>query len=148
MVSKYLHSVPAKYIQIALSIETMLDLSTLTIEDVTGRLQAVNKRMELATATTDSGKLLLTEEEWAARMKAKKSGKASSSHDGDGKRRGKASSKQKVDSNACRHCGKTGHWAKECPNRKQEKKTEAHLAQAEEDDEATPNDDVLGTVRC
>ena len=38
-VSKYLHSVPAKYIQIALSIETMLDLSTLTIEDVTGHLR-------------------------------------------------------------------------------------------------------------
>ena len=37
-VSKYLHSVPAKYIQIALSIETILDLSTLTIEDVTGCL--------------------------------------------------------------------------------------------------------------
>ena len=37
-VSKYLHSVPVRYIQIALSIETMLDLSTLTIKDVTGRL--------------------------------------------------------------------------------------------------------------
>ena len=35
-ISKYLHSVLAKYIQIALSIQTMLDLSTLTIEDVTG----------------------------------------------------------------------------------------------------------------
>jgi hypothetical protein len=54
--------VPVKYIQIALSIETMLDLSTLTIEDVTSRLQAVDKRMVQATATTDSGKLLLTEE--------------------------------------------------------------------------------------
>ena len=29
-----------------------------------------------------------------------------------------------------------GHWARECPNRKQEKKAEAHLAQAD-DDEAT-----------
>ena len=37
-VSKYLHSVPVKYIQIALFIETMLDLSTLTIENVTSSL--------------------------------------------------------------------------------------------------------------
>ena len=37
-VSKYLHSVLTKYIQIALSIETILDLSTLMIEDMTGRL--------------------------------------------------------------------------------------------------------------
>ena len=53
-------------------------------------------------------------------MKEKKSGEASSSHDGDGKRRGKASSekKKKVDPNACRRCGKTVYCAKECPNRK------------------------------
>jgi hypothetical protein len=125
--------VPVKYIQIVLSIETMLDLSTLTIEDVTGRLQAVDERIDQATTKTDSGKLLLTEEEWAARMKEKKFGEASSSRGGDGKRRGKASSeKKKIDPNACRRCGKTGHWAKECPNRKQEKKAEAQVDDEDE----------------
>jgi len=91
-ISKYLHSVPIKYIQIALSIEMMLDLSTLTIEDVTGHLWAVAERMEQATAMKDSSKLLLTEEEWAAR---RNSGVASSSRGGDGKRRGKSSSEKK-----------------------------------------------------
>ena len=86
------------------------------------------------TATKDSDKLLLIEEEWAARRNSRV---ASSRRGGDGKLHGKASSskKKQVDPNACRRCGKTGHWARECPNRKQEKKAEAHLAQADDDDD-------------
>ena len=77
VVSKFLRVVPPKYTQIALSIETMLDLETLTIEDLTGRLRAVDERIEPTTAEKekDSGKLLLTEE-WTARMKERWSGKA------------------------------------------------------------------------
>ena len=121
VVSKYLHSVLVKYIQIALSIEMMLDLSTLTIEDVTCHLWVVDERMEQAIAMMNNSMLLLIEE-WAA---WKKSGEASSSHGGDGKHRGKASlkkKKKKVDPNVRRRCGKKGYWAKECPNHKQEKK--------------------------
>ena len=43
----------------------ILDLSTLTIVDLIGCLPVVGECMEQATATTDSGKLLLTKEEWA-----------------------------------------------------------------------------------
>ena len=93
--------------------------------------------MEQATAMTDNGKLLLTKER---AIQMKKSEESPSNHGGDGKRHGKASSekkKKKVDPNACRLSGKMGHWAKECPNRKQKKKAEAHLAQADGDNEAT-----------
>ena len=102
---------------------------------MTGHLQAVDECLEQAIATKDSNKLLLIEE-WAAR---RNSGVASSSHGDDGKRRGKASSEKKkqVDPNACRCCGKMGHWARECPNRKHEKKAQAHLAQVDDEDEAT-----------
>ena len=87
---------------------TVLDLSTLTIEDVTGRLRAVDECLEQAIATKDRGKLLLTEEEWAARRNSEKA--ASSSRGGDGKCRGRASSEKKkqVDPNACWRCGKMG----------------------------------------
>ena len=114
----------------------MLDLSTLTIEDVIGRLWAVDERLEKATATKDSDKLLLTEEEWADKRNSGKA--ASSSRGGDGKRRDKASleKKKQVIPKAYRHYGVMGHWAQECPNRKQ-KKAEAHLAQGDDDDEAT-----------
>ena len=70
----------------------MLNLSTLTIKDVTGRLRMVDERLEQAIATKDSGKLLLIEEERAAQ---RNSGVVSSSRGGDGKHCGKASPEKK-----------------------------------------------------
>ena len=61
----------------------MLNLSTLTIEDVTGPLWELDERLEQATAMKDSGKLLLIEE-WATWRNSGKA--ASSSRSGDGKR--------------------------------------------------------------
>lgn len=60
---------PAKYEQIALSIETLLDLSELTLEDVTGRLKAVEDRTAAATPASTCSRLLLTEQEWRARCR-------------------------------------------------------------------------------
>jgi hypothetical protein len=63
-VEKYLRVIPKKYTRIALSMETLLDLSTLSIEEVTGRLKAVDDREEEPPTNPISanGKLLFTEE--------------------------------------------------------------------------------------
>jgi hypothetical protein len=80
VVAKLLRVVPAKYTQLALSIETMLDLSTMSLEDVTGQLHAVEDRTP---PEKEKPKLLLMEE-WSARMKEKhKTGKGSSHGSGD-----------------------------------------------------------------
>ncbi|XP_025813021.1 uncharacterized protein LOC112890328 [Panicum hallii] len=73
-VEKYLRVVPSKYAQLALSIETLLDLSTLSIEEVTERLKAVDDRDEGVAGDPVSigGKLLFTEEQWLARQKERK----------------------------------------------------------------------------
>ena len=64
-VAKYLRVVPPWFAQIALSIETLLDMSTLSIEDVTGRLKTIEDRAKATAHTTAGGQLLLTEEQWA-----------------------------------------------------------------------------------
>ena len=60
-VSKYLCVMPPKYTKIPLSIEMMLDMSTLMIEDLTRSLRTVDDRTG-ATATPVGGKLLMIEE--------------------------------------------------------------------------------------
>ena len=139
IVCKLLRACPAKYSQMACTIEATLDLDQVSLEDVVGRLRLAEGRSDAPLERKEeSGKLLLTEEEWNVRMKWR-TGENSSSRGGNAggnKARGKPSGKGKkkkknFDPNACRKCGKTGHWARECPERKEE----AHLAQGESDDD-------------
>ena len=53
-------------------------MSTLSIEEVTGRLKAVEDRAEPPARTTAGGQLLLTEEQWSARLRERKQGEGSS----------------------------------------------------------------------
>ncbi|WVZ73172.1 hypothetical protein U9M48_021516 [Paspalum notatum var. saurae] len=56
VVAKYLRVVPSRYAHVAITIETMLDLDALSIEDVTGRLKAVEDRVEAPTAQGEGPK--------------------------------------------------------------------------------------------
>jgi hypothetical protein len=72
VVKKMLHSVSEKLEQVALSMETLLDLNSLSIEE-TGHLRAVEQRKkDITPPVADVGRrLLLTEKEWTARMTTK-----------------------------------------------------------------------------
>jgi hypothetical protein len=52
---------------LAMAIEQTVNLRELTIEELTGRFATAEEGYELDDATDGLGKLLLTEEEWAAR---------------------------------------------------------------------------------
>ena len=72
VVTKYLRVVRLryKYKQLVISIETLLDIYQLSIEEVTGRLKFADD-VEPPTLLTAGGKLLLTEEQWVDRYKKK-----------------------------------------------------------------------------
>ena len=71
IVKKMLQVVPDHLEQVAISIETLLDVNDLTVEEVTGRLRNVEQRKKNTTsAVVKEGRLLLMEEEeWLARLK-------------------------------------------------------------------------------
>ena len=146
VVAKYLRVARPRYRQLVVSIETLLDIDTLSVEEVTGRLKAATDD-EPAPAQTIGGKLYLTEEEWEARRRRREAENQNSGASGSSGRRGRgrgrggrgrgndsgsssSSGPGKVGKDQCRRCGGKGHWARDCPAKP--KKEEAHVAQEEE----------------
>jgi hypothetical protein len=87
IVAKMLRSLPPHFKQIMIVITTLLDVSTMSIADLTGRLKEVEEAFEEAlTSLQQDGKLYLIEEEWDARRKKR----GVENHSGSGARGGGA----------------------------------------------------------
>jgi hypothetical protein len=153
VVKKMLRMLPQCYAQIAISIETLLDLKTLTVEELVGRLRMAEDQIGIETVTDKAGRLLLTEDDWASRNRYRLLPESSSSSDGEkklgynpgkwknGRRGDKKDSPVKLTSEGtlrrkgkCRNCGIYGHWRVDCKRPpKKERKEEAHVVQTEQE---------------
>jgi uncharacterized membrane protein YgcG len=147
VVLKYMRIAQSRYKLLILSIETLLDVSTLSIKEITGHLKAVEDNVVDTPAV--ERKLLLTEEEWRDRSKKKEAaadgsrGGSSGDHGGRGCRsgggnrgRGRGHGGCGVGANAlggcggnnCHCCSKPGHWARECHSKQPKREEQAYMA--------------------
>jgi hypothetical protein len=139
--------VPARYNQVAVTIEMFCDLKTLTVKELVGRLRAAEDRFGPTPESTEKTRQpsLLLSEEWMAKNRSRMMNADSSSSAGKkgahyvkkdrngGRGDGKNDRDKRDSSNChpssgtprrngrCKKCGVYGHWARECLNKKPEK---------------------------
>lgn len=161
VVRKMLQVVPERFDQVAIAIETLLDVGTMTVEEVTGRLRAVEQRHEARKLSAELGSRLLLstkEEEIITRLRRQEKeavrcgGSNSGGSNSGGSSYGSSARSSRPGSfqsgqarkaprkatkeDQCHYCKKYGHWERDC--RKKKRNEEANLVQAQEDREEEP----------
>jgi hypothetical protein len=124
IIAKMLRSLSSRFKQIVISIKTLLDVLTMSVVDLIGRLKEKGEALkEASTSLQQEGKLYLTEEEWDTCKKKREAENHSDSGargNGAGKGHGHNSSSSDGSSSGrptgdeCQRCGKLRHWAREC----------------------------------
>jgi hypothetical protein len=146
IITKMLRSLPPRFKQITITIETLLNVLTMSVADLIRQLKEAEEAFEEApTSLQQDGKLYLIEELWDVRRKKREAenhfdngtrggGAGKGRGRGWGRNHGGSSSSvssSKPTGDECRRCGKMGHWARECHSKP--KKEQAHFAQDEEE---------------
>jgi hypothetical protein len=156
IVRRFLQALPPRFEQIATSIETLIDLETITVDELIGHLKPSEERINRGGSSAIAS-LNLTEDELipkiTSRLKIVGGGNTDQQKEvsSSGSKRGRGHGKgargggcggsnaghggNTVAGNKCRYCGKSGHWACECKKKKRDE--QAHAAQVEDDGEAT-----------
>jgi hypothetical protein len=151
MVKKMLQVLPKKFSQIAVSIETLLNINSLMVEHLVSKLKPSEDRVTIDFVTGQAGRLKLTEEEWLSKYHRLNS---QSSLLGGGDKSGSYnSSKQKTAVHSdkkdpmvkltsegtprrkgqCRNYGIYGHLKQHCKRPKKDHREEAHHVLANAD---------------
>jgi hypothetical protein len=83
VVKKMLRVLPKRFSQIATLIKTLLDVNTMSVEDLVSRLKPSEDRIVVEEITEQMRRLMLTEEEWLSKYRHHLQGESSSMSGGD-----------------------------------------------------------------
>ena len=147
---KLLRVVPKKYKPVAISLEQLLDIKTMALEVLVGRLSMIDSYSD-DEEVSSGGKLYLTEEQWEARVKQREqegSGSGGKGRGGTGgqNRKTKAAGPSKgkeaatggsgsrdISKVKCFNCDEFGHYSRQCRKPRRQRRAEANLVQGEEE---------------
>ncbi|XBI69355.1 hypothetical protein VPH35_048432 [Triticum aestivum] len=153
VILKFLCVVPRQYKQLAWSIESLVDLSTMMIEELVGRLKVVEERGD-EVDNRAGGELLLTREQWEAQLqkrprrlfrqwgrrphgkqRSRQRPRPAQSGGGNRGRKPNQAGQGTRNGGKCRYCNMPGHWIRDCHRRKSDEAAAAtaNLVQADVD---------------